>query len=168
MQYAYWIYGWIVIRPIRWFFGKLISNSFECRWWFTKREYREDYRWPNFHWYFLYKTVFKFFKWLNYTAWRKFCKWQDGYRKTMPWIAKLIKGIGKTTAGYAISGGQCFHCGSPEGNQVLLATEPMYDDYFELKETWDVTTMDGTDHCFRGITTCPKCGYQDTYEDGSL
>jgi len=38
----------------------------------------------------------------------------------------------------------------------------------ELEEAWTEGTQEGTDHRFRGITTCPKCGFKAEYEDGSL
>lgn len=163
----YITYGWIVIRPIRWFFWKMIANgSFGLKLIPRKNERWERWEWPNLHWWILYITVFRFFNWVNWDAWRVFCNWGGGYRRSYPWIARLIHSIGKTTAGFAIRGGQCFHCGSEDGCPVELSQEE--GPYFELKKTWSVGTMDGTDHRFYGITTCPKCGYQQEYEDGSL
>jgi hypothetical protein len=158
------IYGWLVIRPIRWFFWKMICNTALCV--VPKREWGQ-WRLPNIHWWLLYKTIFKFFKWLNYDAWRPFCDWTGGWRQSYPLPARVIHTIGKTTAGYAISGGQCYHCGSEEGDPVTLSEDDT-GEYFELLETWKESTMDGIDYRFRGITTCPKCGFKEEYEDGSL
>jgi len=136
------------------------------RWKIEKHEYF-GWTFPNIHWWLLYLTVFRFFKWLNYDAWRPFCDWTGGYRRTFPFMARIIHRIGATTSGYAIGGGQCFHCGSEEGDQVELSQDDT-GKYFKLERSWSEGTMDGTDHRFCGITICPKCGYEDHYEDGSL
>lgn len=159
------IYGWIVIRPIRWLFWKMACNT-SLRL-LPERDWDNRWRLPNIHWWILYKTVFKFFKWIYYDAWRPFCDWTGGYRRSYPLIARIIHTIGKTTAGFTISGGQCYHCGSEEGCPVDLSCDDT-GKYFKLLETWKVSTMDGVDYRFRGITICPKCGYEEEYEDGSL
>jgi len=79
----------------------------------------------------------------------------------------VVHRIGATTAGYAISGGECYHCSSPEGCQVDLS-EDETGTTFILEKTWSEGTQDGTDYRFRGVTICPKCGYRAGYEDGSL
>lgn len=170
-RWIYWLRGWLFVRPIRWLFWKMIAQgSFGLRLWW-RREWEWVY-WPNPHWWALYHTVFRFCKWLHYDAWRPFCDWTGGWRQTFPWPARFIQGVGSLTAGYVISGGQCFHCASPDGCQVMLAADDPDDDgngpYFRLLKTWSTSTMDGTDHRFYGITTCPKCGYEAEYEDGSL
>jgi hypothetical protein len=162
----YW-YGWFFVRPRRWFFRRILAcGSFGLRL-VPKREEYWGWRWPNLHWWLFYKTVFKFFKWLYWDGWRPFCDWSGGYRRTYPWIARTIHKIGQTTVGYAISGRECYHCASSDGCQVDLS-EDETGTTFILKETWSVGTQDGTDHRFRGITICPKCGYRAEYEDGSL
>jgi hypothetical protein len=124
------------------------------------------YDWPNIHWWILYKTVFKFFKWLNYDAWRPFCKW-GRIRLTFPLIARIIQRIGQTTAGYAISGGECFHCSSEKGAPVDLSNDET-GIKFILEREWSEGTENGTDYRFCGTTICPVCGYKRYYEDGSL
>lgn len=160
------IYGWVVIRPIRWFFWKMSFNT-SLRILPTRDEIWNRWRMPNVHWWALYKTIFKFCKWLYWDAWRVFCDWTGGFRRTYPLIARIIHNIGATTAGYAICGGQCYHCGSSKGNPVWLSDDET-GETFELQDTWTVSTMDGTDYRFRGITICPVCGYRQEYEDGSL
>ena len=162
----YKTYGWIFIRPLRWFFWKMLCNTYP-RFIPKKNEWDNTWRLPNIHWWLIYKTVFKFFKWLYYDAWRMFCDWTGGYRRTFPLSARIIKKIGATTAGYGISGGQCYHCGSEDGDQVDLADDDT-GTTFKLLESWTQSTMDGVDHRFRGITICPKCGFESEYEDGSL
>lgn len=163
-EMAFKTYGWVVIRPLRWFFWKMACNT--TLYILPKRDF---FGWllPNIHWWALYKTVFKLFEWINYEAWRPFCDWTGGYRQTYPFIARVIHNIGKTTAGYAISGGQCYHCGSEEGCPVELSDDDT-GEQFQLLETWTSSTPDGIDYRFRGITICPKCGYKQEYEDGSL
>ena len=87
--------------------------------------------------------------------------------KTFPWSAAVIKKIGDTTAGYAISGGECFHCGSSEGDPVYLSDDET-GETFKLENEWSCPSEDGTDHRFSGTAICPKCGYESYYEDGSL
>lgn len=173
--FFYW-YGWLFVRPRRWFFWKMIDEgSFGIRWmpkrneWWTSEtsEFYRKYMWPNLHWWLLYWTIFKFCKWLYWDGWRPFCDWTGGFRRTYPWIARAIHKFGQTTAGYAISGGECFHCGSDDGDQVDLSEDETGTNFI-LEETWSVGTQEGTDHRFRGITICPKCGYRAEYEDGSL
>lgn len=160
------LYGWVFIRPIRWFFGQMVRNT-SLRLLPEKDDCWGCWRMPNMHWWALYKTVFKFYKWLYWDAWRVFCDWTGGYRRTYPLIARIIYKIGATTSGYSISGGQCYHCGSEHGNPTELSDDDT-GKYFKLLATWTVGTLDGTDHRFRGITTCPICGYKQEYEDGSL
>lgn len=160
--------GWIFVRPRRWFFSRMVMRGSHVIQWLPMR----DDCWncwilPNIHWWMLDRTIFQFFKWLHYEAWRPFCDWTGGYRRTMPWIARAIKRIGDTTAGYAIHGGECFHCGHPEGCQVELS-EDGTGVFFKLEKTWVEGTQNGTDYRFRGKTICPMCGYGATYEDGSL
>ena len=143
----------------------MLLGSFGLRLMPEKHEWR-GWEYPNLHWWILYHTVFNFCCWLNYDAWRPLCKW-DRVLIHKPLIAKIIHRIGQTTAGFVIGGGECFHCGSPEGCQVELSNDES-GQFFKLKDTWSVGTMDGTDHRFSGTTICPKCGYQGYYEDGSL
>ncbi len=161
-----YIIGWLFVRPRRWFFGKMIRNCYLQLWW-EKIDYMPGYYSPNLHWWLMYKTIFKFFKWLDYDAWRTFCTWENGWLKYKPWIARVIYRIGKTTAGWHIDGGECYHCGSIYGDPVDLSDDET-GRTFILKDTWIVSTPDGTDYRFRGITICPKCGFKQDYEDGSL
>ena len=118
-----------------------------------------------------YKTVFKFCKWLNYDAWRHFCDWSTGCRNSYPGIARLIHWFGKSTAGYAIGGGRCFHCNDERGDPINIS---QYDGdnpkslLVSNVETWTEATMDGTDYRFSCITKCPCCGYKSQFSDGSL
>jgi hypothetical protein len=159
-----YMYAWLVVRPRRWFFGNMGAAAYIH--WFPSQEWY-GWRWPNIHWHLLYLTVFRFCNWLYWDGWRPFCDWTGGYRRIFPWIARTIQAFGRTTAGYHCSGGECYHCGSPEGDQVDLS-EDETGSTFILEESWTVGTQDGTDHRFRGVTICPKCGYRDEYEDGSL
>jgi hypothetical protein len=145
----------------------LAKGSFGLRLLPHKEEYF-GWKWPNLHWWVLYKTIFRFCTWLHYDSWRLFCDWTGGYRCSFPLIARMIKKIGTTTAGFAISGGECFHCGSEAGNPVNLADDETTGTTFILERVWTIDTPDGTDHRFCGTTICPKCGYKDYYEDGSL
>lgn len=164
MGCLFYIYGWIFVRPRRWLFGRMLLGSFGLRLMPEKRCYGWSY--PNLHWWILYHTIFNFFCWLYWDAWRPFCKW-DGVLIHKPLIAKIIHRIGATTAGFAINGFECFHCGCPEGCQVELSNDES-GQFFKLKDKWSVVTINGTDHRFSGTTICPKCGYQGYYEDGSL
>jgi len=159
------VYGWMFVRPRRWFFHRMVCASYP-RWKIKKEDYF-GWTFPNIHWYVLYITVFNFFTWIHYDGWRPFCNWEGGYRRTYPLIARIIHKIGSTTAGYAISGGECFHCGSEEGNPSELADDES-GTTFKLKETWSIGTQEGTDHRFCGTTICPNCGHEGYYEDGSL
>jgi len=165
MKKLRYILGWIFVRPRRWFFGKMIWNSQLHPWFY--RHLDDSIAFPNFPWWILYKTVFKFFNWLNDDAWRKFCKWEKGWLSHKPLIAKIIHRIGQTTAGERIHGMECYHCGSPDGDPVDLSQDET-GKYFVGIESWSVGTMDGTDHRFSGTTICPKCGYRRYFEDGSL
>jgi len=165
MHKARYYLSWILVRPRRRFFNKLVSARFGVRWKFKKEFYGWTY--PNIHWWLLYETVWRFFKWLNYDAWRYFCKWGKHSRLTYPLIARIIHRIGQTTVGERISGGECYHCGAVEGCQVELSNDET-GEFFILKKSWSEGTMDGTDHRFCGTTVCPKCGYKAYYEDGSL
>jgi hypothetical protein len=159
------VYGWLVYRPIRRFFSEMLAASLGPRWWFKRVEWDESYLlWPNVHWWFLYKTVFRFFKWMYWDAWRKLCKW-DRVLKHKPWYASFIHWIGSYTAGAVISGGRCTHCGRKAGDKVELSDTK---EYFRLVDSWSVGTMDGTDHRFFGYTCCPCCHHVASYEDGSL
>lgn len=84
-----------------------------------------------------------------------------------PLIARVIKRIGATTAGFTILGGECFHCASPDGDQVELSQDET-GKVFKLERTWESYSQDGTDYRFCGTTICPRCGYRSYYEDGSL
>lgn len=160
-----YVYGWAFVRPRRWLFRQMIGGSilqlqFNRTW--------DGYLlWPNPHWWLLYQTVFRFFKWLEWEAWRPFCDWTGGLRRTFPWYASLIKRVGQTTAGAVCHGGECYHCGHPEGDPIELANDETGMN-FRLEGTSVLDTPDGTDHVFWGTTICPYCGYVSSYRDGSL
>jgi hypothetical protein len=164
-QKLMYIYGWIFVRPRRWFFRKLICSSYIK--WLPKRLWSGYWLIPNLHWYVMYRTIFKFCKWLHYEAWRPFCKSENGWITYKPLISEIIHKVGKTTAGFAISGGECFHCGSERGDPVDLSSDET-GRTFILERAWTCATQDGTDHRFCGTTCCPVCGYKHYYEDGSL
>lgn len=165
MKRLRYLLAWILVRPRRWFFWRMVSCCYLRV--LPRRESWGEWSWPNVHWWFALQTVFRFFKWMHYDAWRPFCDWTGGFRRTMPLSARIVKRIGQTTAGAAISGGECFHCGSEEGCQVELSNDET-GKFFKDVKTWISSTMDGTDHRFRGVTVCPKCGFENEYEDGSL
>lgn len=167
MSKLFWkIYGHIIISPIRYLFGKMLCNCY-LRLKFEKRFFDDGYLWPNIHWWILYKTVFKFFKWLYWDGWRYFCKWGDGRRQSYPFFARILHKIGQTTAGFAIGGGECPHCAHDIGCQTELSYDETGKTY-RLIKTWTVSTPDGTDYCSLGVTTCPVCGFEAEYEDSSL
>lgn len=158
--------GWILVRPRRWFFFNMVANTLPV-WLPIKKYYDDGWTLPNIHWWILYNTIFKFFKWLYWDAWTKFCTYKNGWLDKKPLIAKIIHRIGSTTAGYAIGGGECYHCASPDGCQVELSRDES-GVMFKLEQTWTTSSQDGTDHRFCGTTICPKCGYESYFEDGSL
>lgn len=160
----HYLYGWIFVRPRRWFFWKCILNS-KLR--LTPKKDWDRWLMPNPHWWILYKTVFTLCKWFYWDAWRYFCTYKNGFLHKKPLIARIIHRIGSTTAGFAISGFECFHCGSPDGNQVELS-EDETGELFRLERTWTTYCEDGTDYRFSGTTVCPKCGFESYYEDGTL
>ena len=154
------IYGYIFVRPRRYLFSQMCWNS-ELRVLLTKDDYF-GWRFPNIHWWILYKTVFKFCKWLNWDAWRPVCRLEKKIFEHRLIISRIIQRIG------AISGFECYHCGSPRGCQVELSDPDCENGkYFKLEKTWEVFTGEYTDYRFSGTTTCPRCGYQQYYEDGS-
>jgi hypothetical protein len=161
-QTCWWLYGWMFIRPLRWMSRQSVRGSFGLR---LKPEKSWDgWRGPNLHLWLWYKTYGKFFLWMEGYAWRNFCDWTGGSRRTYPLIARVIHKVGRTMS-YGLRGGECFHCASEAGDQVELASG---DEHFKCIDSWTCSTQDGTDHRFRGITTCPRCGHQAEYEDGSL
>lgn len=162
--------SFVTVRPVRKLFWKMIINT-ELRLLPKKREWDDSWRWPNVHWWLLYKTVFKFFKWLHYDGWRPFCDWTGGSRQTFPPIARFVKWFGDSTAGYAISGYRCHQCNSEQGCQMNICDETDasgYSPFVRDVKTWTESTMDGTDYRFSCTTVCPKCGFKSKYEDGSL
>lgn len=162
--------AFITVRPVRKLFWKMIANT-ELRLIPKEREWDGSWRLPNVHWWILYKTVFSFFKWVHRDAWRPFCDWTGGWRQTFPPIARIVKWFGDSTAGYAISGGRCFHCNHEDGCQVSISDygdSSGYSPFVRNVESWSVGTMDGTDYRFSCTTVCPKCGFKSEYEDGSL
>ena len=178
--------AWILVRPYRWFFWKCITHgSFSrycgVRWLPERREEWDNYHynknrprkewemiiWPDFVWVFLYLTMFKFFRWLNYDAWRPLCRWGEHCRETYPWHARLIHRIGATTAGGAICLYECYHCASKDGWSGDL-TEDETGTTFRLERNYTSATPDGTDYRFCGTTICPKCGYESYIDEGSL
>lgn len=163
-----YISGWCFVRPRRWLFWRMIGET-ELRWKWVRQEFGDESYWqcPNFHWWIAYRTIFKFFKWLYWDGWRPLCKWGERTRLTYPWYARAVHKLGQTTAGFAICGGECFHCASDDGDPVALSDDDT-GTTFRLEETWTVGTQNGTDHRFRGTTICPACGYESEYEDGSL
>jgi hypothetical protein len=160
-----YLLAFLTVRPRRWLFRRMACNYQLIL--FPRKEEYWGWTWPNLHWWALYWTVFKFFKWLNYDAWRYFCRWENGWRVTMPPIARIIQRVGQTTAGCVISGGECWHCASKEGCPVDLSQDET-GKTFILDRTWTCATEDGTDHRFEGRTICPKCGYVAHYSEGSL
>lgn len=165
MKRIRYIYGWLCVRPRRWFFLKMVMAAYPR--WLPERLYETgSVKWPNIHWHVLYLTVFRFFKWLQWDAWRGFCTW-DRHLKHKPWYAAWIQRIGETTAGAVISGGECWHCGHKGGNPIDL-TDDETGTTFKFERTWMVGTQEGNDYRFCGTTICPHCGYKDYYEDGSL
>jgi hypothetical protein len=139
-----------------------VAGSIGIRWRPTKEWY--GWSWPNPHQWLLYQTVGKFFIWLKWDGWRPFCDWTGGYRRTYPLIARILHKIGKTMS-YSFHGGECYHCAWDDGDPGVLSES---DEHFKVIETGTSSTPDGTDHWFRGIATCPRCGYESEYGDGSL
>lgn len=164
--------AFILVRPIRWFFSKMVRNYRLHLWpkwnyWEWADHWWQRVRWPNVHWWILYHTVFNFFHWLHWRAWCKFCTYEKGFLAHKPWYAAVIHRIGEFTAGGAVNCFECWHCGAKEGCQIDLSDSEDPEEFILLR-TWSVGTMDGTDHRFHGITICPKCGYRSEIEEGSL
>lgn len=157
--------GWFFVRPRRWLFWRMVGSCYVR--WLPEHDDYFGWKMPNVHWWILYITVFKFFCWLHYDAWRPLCTWKDGWLHHTPCYAEWIQRIGQTTAGSAISGGECFHCASKDGNQVDLADDET-GMTFILTDSGTTGTQDGTDHWFCGITICPRCGFRSDYRDSSL
>lgn len=166
MKKFFYLYGWIFVRPRRWFFWKMVCET-NLHLLPKKDGTFGYYQMPNIHWWLLYKTVYRFCSWLNWEAWRVFCKHEKGWLKHKPLIAKIIHRIGQTTAGFASSGGECFHCSSKRGCPVELSNDETGTNFI-LERTWTEGSEDGTDYRFCGTTICPVCGYRRYYEDGSL
>lgn len=161
MKTLFYIYGWILVRPRRWFFWKMIcANRLQLK--FKRNFFGMEY--PNIHWWLLYISIFKVCRWMYWDAWKKFCKYENGWLVEKPLIARIIHRIGSTTAGMAISGGECYHCGSIEGDQYHLNESK---DSFELTDSGECFNGDYVSHWFTGITTCPVCGYRKSYGDSS-
>lgn len=182
MKKLRYILAFLTVRPRRWFFGNCIWRGSCGTQWLPRRITNWDnfdpakhddtdlptkIEWPNIHWVIAYRTVFRFFKWMHQDAWRPFCDWTGGWRRTTPRIARVIQRIGQTTAGCAANGGECWHCGSEEGCPVELSQDKT-GTTFILEREWTSSSEDGTDHRFSGTTICPKCGHREHYEDGSL
>lgn len=171
MKLIYQIRGWVLIRPLRVLSRACVKGSFGLRLKIRRNEfyipgYNGRYEWPNLHYWLLYKTVGKFSTWLYFNGWRFLCDWTGGYRRTYPLPARILHKIGQTLS-YGFYGNECFHCAADEGDPGNISEEPN-SIYFELTESGSNATEDGTDHWYRGITTCPKCGYKDTFSDSSL
>ncbi len=164
-----YLISFVTVRPVRYAFRQMICST-QLRVLPVKHEWLGR-RGSNLHWWCLYKTVFKFSKWLYYDAWRVFCDWTGGSRQSYPPIARLIHWIGKSTAGFAISGGRCFHCNAETGDQIDIV---QYDEdnpkslLVSNIQTWTEATMDGTDYRYSCVTKCPCCGYKSEFSDGSL
>ena len=165
MKKVRYLLGFLLVRPRRYVFHKMVCATVP-RWLPEKHDYM-GWLYPNIHWWVLDQTVFRFFKWLYWDGWRPFCDWTGGSRQTYPLIARALHKIGQTTAGFAICGGECYHCGSSGGDPVTLSGDET-GEVFRLEGTGSYPTPDGTDHRFWGTTICPSCGYEQRYEDGSL
>ena len=169
-KFIYQVRGWILIRPLRYLSRWSARGSFGLRLMPRKNTMYPYYGWrynmPNVHYWLLYKTVGELSTWMKWDAWRVFCNWEGGWRRTFPLPARIVMKIGDTMS-YAFHGGECFHCAAEEGDPHNL-TEDETGKYFELTDSGSNATEDGTDHWFRGITTCPKCGYKDEVQEGSL
>ncbi len=162
-----YFYGWLFIRPRRWVFNKMGWASTGLRW-KPEKDWNNKWIWPNPHWWILYKTVYKFCKWLEWDGWRPFAVWGEHRLKKHTFISKFLKWIGETTTGYYYR--ECYHCAAKGCAPVELSNgEPENEDYFILKDSGSsYIPGEGTDHWFHGITICPKCGYRQEYGDGSL
>jgi hypothetical protein len=157
--------GWLLVRPRRWLFANMVFNCYLRLW--PRHDSYLGWSLPNLHWWLLYKTVFRFCSWLQWGARDKLCVWKDGRLSHEPWYARALRRIGKTTAGYAVSGGECYHCASEAGCQVELSSDET-GTTFILERQWTTASECGTDYRFSGTTICPKCGHRQYFEDGSL
>lgn len=161
----YWI-SWVLVRPRRWLFHRMVWAS-TVRW-VPRRAYSGGpISWPNPHWWILYLTVFRAFRWLQWRGWRLLVKVDDrGCYGKIPWYARAVRRIGETTAGCATGGGECWHCASKDGDPVHLS-EDETGETFELLDSGPTWSDWGTGGWFRGITTCPRCGFRREYSDSS-
>jgi hypothetical protein len=146
-QLCWWLYGWVFIRPLRWLSHKAIMGSFGIRW--LPEKSWDGWRMPNLHLWFWYKTYGKFACWLKNDAWRPFCDWTGGWRKTFPLHARIIKKIGEALV-WHFHGYQCYHCSHDAGSQGDLS-EDETGATFKLLETGTSATENGTDHWFRAV-----------------
>lgn len=169
MMNIYVIRGWIFVRPIRWFTRKVSSGTY-LRLWPKKCEYYHPefypykYDMPNLHWWALDKTFGRFTRWIYWEWWRPFCDWTGGWRRTYPPIASFIHEVGRFLT-YPYYGGACYHCAAVDADPSELTES---DETFQLTDSGTSYTPEGTDHWFRGITTCPHCGYKSEFGDSSL
>jgi hypothetical protein len=168
-QIFFKLYGWLFVRPRRWFFKKMANAC--CLRILPVKDFFNHWHFSNIHWWILYKTVFRFFEVLD-DSWRYFCVCENGLLKYKSFIAWIIHRIGSTTIGYVMRKGECFHCASVEGDPVELSMDET-GKFFKVGKTWEVgkisvdATENGIEYGFDGITICPKCGYEQFYEASS-
>lgn len=171
IRLIYVLRGWILIRPIRIITRMGVRGSFGLRLKIRKNEFHIKghngrYEWPNLHHWLIYKTVGKLSTWLYLQGWRPLCRWGKRGRETYPLAARIVHKIGQTLA-YPYYGNECFHCAADAGDPGNI-TDDLNSKYVEIIASGSDATEDGTNHWFRCETTCPKCGYKDTFSDSSL
>lgn len=140
-----YIYGWIFVRPRRWFFHRMVCEI-PSRW-----------RCFNIHWWILYKTVFRLFSWMYWSGGSIFATQKKGFLIRKSLLGRILERIGETTVGYEITGcSECFHCGSLSGSQIELAST--------LNARLEGFILGGTNYQFWGIMVCPACGFKNSYQ----
>ncbi|MEN6549973.1 MAG: hypothetical protein ABFE07_28350 [Armatimonadia bacterium] len=164
-QRLWCLYGWLLVRPRRWAFRHMVFSERPRGF---RRGWEGDLIWPNYGWWLLYATVFRALSWFFWNGYWKLCP-RDSTGKVVrhPWYARALRRIAETTAGAAAHGGECWHCASKDGDPVDLNDDDT-GRTFILLDAGSTGTPDGTDHWFRGVTICPRCGYRQEYGDGSL
>lgn len=161
-------YGWLFIRPLRWVSRKCMVGTCEIQWLPREAEYPiyGKYDWPNFHCVALEKTWGRFCHWLDDEAWQFFNKGKWKYHSELPALSRLCLWLAQTGYWHCITNHRCYHCNSDNCDVYSLAEDDS--PHLEVTKQFTEYTPNGADHRTEGVTTCPKCGLKQEYDEGSL
>lgn len=165
--------GWVLVRPRRAFVGACFRGAYlsgfrrELVWDGKTKKLVKGWRRTNLHLWLVRKAIFEPMKRFAKTPTWKAHPSGDWKLRTQRWWVRPFGWAWEWANAWTDirEHFECYHCGSEEGAQGDL-TE--YSDTFKNVRSWTSSTMDGNDYRFCGTTICPKCGYEDYYEDGSL